>query len=102
LIHERNFSFPSGHSTAAFALYGMLAYLLIDHMRSTAGKLVLLLVAVALVLGIGISRVYLGVHYPSDVAAGYLAGFIWLATLIGADLHVRHRAKLGTQCSRCH
>jgi len=102
LIHEHNFSFPSGHSTAAFALYGMLAYLLIDHIRSIVGKIVLILVAVMLVLGIGTSRVYLGVHYPSDVAAGYLVGFIWLATLIEADLHVRHLAKADAQCSRCH
>jgi undecaprenyl-diphosphatase len=79
----------------------MLAYLSIDHIRSTVGKIVLLLVAIMLVLGIGISRIYLGVHYPSDVAAGYLVGFIWLATLIGADLRVRHLAKPDAQCSRC-
>lgn len=46
-------------------------------------------VAGALILGIGISRIYLGVHYPSDVAAGYFVGAVWLGAVMGADWYVR-------------
>lgn len=102
LAHEHSFSFPSGHSTAAFALYGMLTYLLIDYASNLFARLALFLAAIALVLGIGMSRIYLGAHFPSDVVAGYLVGFLWLATLIGADMRERYLAKRSAQCLRCH
>ena len=71
------YSFPSGHAFAAVTIYGMLACWLIQgerpHRRSGIG-----LAAAVLILLIGFSRVYLGVHYASDVAAGYAAGVPWL------------------------
>jgi undecaprenyl-diphosphatase len=56
------------------------------------------LVAAALVAAIGLSRIYLGVHYPSDVVAGYLAGAVWIAALIAAD-RVRTRRRLRAEAN---
>lgn len=78
LIEISGFSFPSGHSMAAFALYGTLTYLLWRHIPSLAGRIAMIVIGVALTLLIGISRIYLGVHYPSDVFGGYLASATWL------------------------
>ncbi|MBB3125753.1 undecaprenyl-diphosphatase [Paenibacillus rhizosphaerae] len=78
LIEISGFSFPSGHSMAAFALYGTLTYLLWRHIPALAGRLAMIVIGVALTLLIGISRIYLGVHYPSDVFGGYLASATWL------------------------
>ncbi|WNQ09076.1 phosphatase PAP2 family protein [Paenibacillus aurantius] len=82
MIEEPGFSFPSGHSMAAFALYGISAYLLWRHFSSTLGKAILITVCAFMILAIGTSRIYLGVHYPSDVAAGFLASGAWLALSI--------------------
>jgi undecaprenyl-diphosphatase len=89
LVRESSFSFPSGHSVAAISLYGILAYLLMNWAKSATARGAVLGTMILLVLGIGLSRIYLGVHYPSDVAAGYLAGLIWLLTIIGSDLMSR-------------
>lgn len=71
------YSFPSGHSFAAVTIYGMLAYWLTREV-SSGRRRALWGGAVALILLIGFSRVYLGVHYASDVAAGFAAGVPWL------------------------
>ncbi len=84
LAEETGYSFPSGHSMAAFALYGVLAFLLWRHVKSRKGRLILIVSAVLLVISIGLSRIYLGVHYPSDVLAGYLASMVWLG--LGIEL----------------
>ncbi|WP_433943094.1 phosphatase PAP2 family protein [Paenibacillus sp. SN-8-1] len=83
-IAEANgFSFPSGHAMATIALYGGLAFLLWKHAPALIGRILILTASIILILMIGISRIYLGVHYPSDVLAGYLlsgsllAIFIW-------------------------
>jgi len=84
LIEETGYSFPSGHSMAAFALYGILAYLLWRHARTALGRVLVAGLAAAVTLCIGLSRIYLGVHYPSDVIAGYLASGVWLGAIIEA------------------
>ncbi|RUT35478.1 phosphatase PAP2 family protein [Paenibacillus zeisoli] len=83
-IAEANgFSFPSGHAMATIALYGGLAFLLWKHAPALIGRILILTASLILILMIGISRIYLGVHYPSDVLGGYLlstsvlAIFIW-------------------------
>jgi undecaprenyl-diphosphatase len=82
---QSGFSFPSGHSTISAALYGTLAYLLIRGMRREGAKVTIWVVAALLVSAIGISRVYLGVHYPSDVLAGWLGGSFWVLLIIAAE-----------------
>jgi undecaprenyl-diphosphatase len=78
LIEQAGYSFPSGHSMAAFSLYGVIAYLLWRHMRNRRERFVLILFTVLMTGGIGWSRIYLGVHYPSDVIGGYAASGAWL------------------------
>jgi undecaprenyl-diphosphatase len=83
-----SYSFPSGHALCAFCFYGVLAGLLSARIKSLALRIVIWCIAAALVIAIGISRIYLGVHYPSDVVAGYLAAMVWVGTIILLD-HVR-------------
>lgn len=87
-LTSRSFSFPSGHAMAALVAYGMIAYLLVRFWaRQRSTQIVLFLSAFVLALAIGVSRLYLGVHYFSDVIGGYAAGAVWLATCItGVEL----------------
>lgn len=82
LIEETGFSFPSGHSMEAFALYGILAFLLWRQLHTAWAREILILFSVIMILAIGTSRIYLGVHYPSDVIGGYLASGFWLFLII--------------------
>ena len=72
LITEHGYSFPSGHSMISVCLYGLLIYLINKKIRNKILKVLLTILLVILILSIGISRIYVGVHYPSDVFAGYL------------------------------
>ncbi|WP_054956414.1 phosphatase PAP2 family protein [Paenibacillus dakarensis] len=83
LIEVTGYSFPSGHSMAAFTLYGIFTYLLWKHLATAASRRFVLTVFSVLILCIGLSRIYLGVHYPSDVLGGYLASCTWLMLAIG-------------------
>src|SRR5262249_40629723 len=78
-IVQGGFSFPSGHAALSATFYGTIAYLLILHvMRRELLRVVVGSTAALLVLTIGVSRIYLGVHYPSDVLAGWAVGAIWV------------------------
>ena len=81
----RTYSFPSGHSLFSFCFYGVLAGLLVVRVRSRAARIAIWASATVLILAIGLSRIYLGVHYPSDVIAGYLTGTLWVATMVFLD-----------------
>jgi len=81
LILVTGFSFPSGHAMISMAFYGFIAYLVGMNFPGRKGKL-LVLVLYLLILLIGISRVYLNVHYASDVLAGYLLGGVLLFIFI--------------------
>jgi len=78
LVEVSTLSYPSGHSMSAMAFYGFLIYLAIRYGNGRWQKLVPPVVFGAIILLIGISRVYLGVHFPSDVIAGFLGGIIWV------------------------
>jgi undecaprenyl-diphosphatase len=85
------YSFPSGHSLFSFCFYGVLAGLLERRTKSGWLRVFLWTTAALLVLAIGLSRIYLGVHYPSDILAGYLAGTIWVASMLALDRMRRQR-----------
>lgn len=82
IIEASGFSFPSGHSMTAVAFYSSLAFLLWRHIPSRLGRGVLIFFSVGFILMIGVSRIYLGVHYPSDVIGGYFASGCWVASSI--------------------
>jgi membrane-associated phospholipid phosphatase len=79
LVEVNTLSFPSGHSMSAMAFYGFLIYLCMRFKMQRPVRLILILVLTVLIFSIGLSRIYLGVHFPSDVAAGFLGGLIWIA-----------------------
>jgi undecaprenyl-diphosphatase len=76
-------SFPSGHSMGSFVVYVAIA-LVIWRLRGRRLGSVALALAVALTAGVGMSRIYLGAHWLSDVIGGYLAGALWLLLLVAA------------------
>ena len=78
LLHESGYSFPSGHSLIAMVVYGLLGYFTVGQFKNRAARLIVRIVTVLLVFSIGVSRVYVGVHYPTDVLAGWTAGIPWL------------------------
>ena len=79
LVDVNSFSFPSGHATMATITYLTLGVLLASAQEHRRMKLYLLAVATFLALLVGISRIYLGVHYPTDVLAGWCIGAAWAA-----------------------
>lgn len=75
---ETTFSFPSGHATAAIAYYGFLIYFCFKNTKRSLNRAIFMAGGLFLMIAIGFSRLYLGVHYLSDVIAGYLLGGLWL------------------------
>ncbi|MGI4788714.1 MAG: phosphatase PAP2 family protein [Janthinobacterium lividum] len=82
LLHESGFSFPSGHSLIAMVVYGLLGYFVFHLFRNSWVKMAVRIITVLVVVAIGVSRVYVGVHYPTDVLAGWTAGIPWLMACI--------------------
>ena len=80
-----SYSFPSGHALFSFCFYGVMAGLINARVRSLWLRATVFGVATLMIALIGLSRIYLGVHYPSDVVAGYLAGAIWVSAMITMD-----------------
>lgn len=80
LVEAGSFSFPSGHAIGAVIVYGFIAFLLSGHYPKFS-RLIYSLVFILIVL-IGFSRLYLGVHWPTDVMAGYGIGFLWLTVCL--------------------
>lgn len=82
IINESGYSFPSGHSMISMAFYGFLIYLIYKNVKNRYLKWSLVAVLGILIISIGISRIYLGVHYTSDVLAGFLIAISYLIIYI--------------------
>lgn len=82
LIKQGGYSFPSGHSMIAVCLYGYLLYLVNKNVKNKLIKTILNLFLIVFILSIGLSRIYVGVHFASDVIAGYLLSSILLLLVI--------------------
>ena len=85
LATPATFSFPSEHALMAICFYGVLVHLSNSHVPSVRIRAGIWAVAVSMTLVIGFSRIYLGLHYPTDVVAGYAAGAAWVSAVTLAD-----------------
>ena len=90
LVEESSFSYPSGHSMISLVLYGYLIYYIYKHINNKIIRNILIGLLILIIISIGISRVYVGVHYISDVLGGYLLGLI---VLIGGVSYVKNGSK---------
>ena len=84
IIEESGYSFPSGHSMISMAFYGYLIYLIYKYVENKNVKWILISLLSILICLIGISRIYLGVHYTSDVLGGFLISISYLVIYISA------------------
>ena len=82
LVIEKGYSFPSGHSMISMAFYGFIIYLIYKNIKNKKIKYPLIIFLGITILLIGISRIYLGVHYATDIIGGFIIGFIYLAFFI--------------------
>ncbi|MFP4622804.1 MAG: phosphatase PAP2 family protein [Gemmatimonadota bacterium] len=86
-------SFPSGHSMSAFVAYAAVAYLVGRLEPTPALRWTTWALAALIIVAVGASRVYLGVHYPSDVLGGYAAGLAWLAFVVSGLTAIRYYSR---------
>jgi undecaprenyl-diphosphatase len=89
-----SYSFPSGHALGSLCFYGVLAWIVVRRIRDRRIRAVIAVLTAVFVLMIGLSRVYLGVHYPSDVLAGFVVGLIWTGSVIFADWYLNSLSNL--------
>jgi undecaprenyl-diphosphatase len=83
------YSFPSGHALAACAFYGVVAAFAAARTESRTRRWIYRIAAAIVIAIIGVSRIYLGVHYPSDVLGGYAAALVWVFTVASARRWMR-------------
>ena len=91
LISEKGYSFPSGHSMISVAFYGFLAYMYLHSNKSRKNRLITIIAFAILALLIGISRIYLGVHYASDVLAGFALSLAYLIIYVSLFYNEKKR-----------
>lgn len=94
--HAVSSSFPSGHAMSSVVVYGTVAYLAGRLQQQPSSRVLTMMLAAAIIAAISVSRVYLGVHYPSDILAGVMIGVAWagfcMALLEAAQLYARRNA----------
>ncbi|MFA5749726.1 MAG: LssY C-terminal domain-containing protein [Candidatus Shapirobacteria bacterium] len=82
LVNETSYSFPSGHTFVAICFYGLLVYFILQSEKNKFLKIISFLIGLTLIIWVGLSRIYLGAHWPSDVLASFNAGIAWLSIII--------------------
>lgn len=82
LIHENTLSFPSGHAMNSFVFFAALSYFIFRETKNAKVTITVSILSIIVIGLIGLSRIYLGVHYPSDVIGGFVAGFLWFISAI--------------------
>jgi undecaprenyl-diphosphatase len=94
-VRPNTYSFPSGHALTSLCFYGLVAGMLSLRLEKTWQQIAVWTVAAALIATIGFSRIYLGVHWPSDVLAGYAAAIMWMSAIrqLAHKLEKRHQRK---------
>jgi membrane-associated phospholipid phosphatase len=85
MISASSYSFPSGHAMNSFVFYAFLSFYIFHFTRRKLLSSIVSILCAVLILLIGFSRIYLGVHYPSDILAGYLVGFWWFVTALAIE-----------------
>lgn len=84
LVEVSSWAYPSGHSLMSMVVFGVVAVLAYRRARPRAARVLIVVATAVLVAAVGVSRVYLGVHWPTDVLAGWLVGALWLAVCLWA------------------
>lgn len=85
LVTENTYSFPSGHSMNSFIFFMTATYFVYKFTKNRLYTAIALVISTIIVSGVGLSRVYLGVHYPSDIIGGYVAGGLWIVSFYVID-----------------
>lgn len=93
MVEVRDFSFPSGHAMFSVCFYGLLIYIIWQQVKPKGLRNTLIILTGLLILCIGISRIYLQVHYPSDVIGGYAAGLMWMLLSLGVIREMEKRIR---------
>lgn len=93
LVIERSYSFPSGHSMNSLVFYMMLSYFVYRNTKNVKLTALISIFSLIIVGLIGLSRVYLGAHYPSDVLAGYATGILWCTSIIMIEKYIHAMRK---------
>jgi|ERR1700754_2391334 len=91
LVPPESYSFPSGHSLASCCFYGALAAIVTTRLKRKRDRTILWVLSIAMFLLIGLSRIYLGVHYTTDVIAGFSAALIWIMVVRFVEVQLRKR-----------
>jgi undecaprenyl-diphosphatase len=94
LVYADGFSFPSGHALMSVAFYGILTYFVIATSRSKIERITAMVFGIILIFLISISRIYLGVHWPSDVFSGLILGGAWLSIVIFLTRHPNRKLEM--------
>jgi membrane-associated phospholipid phosphatase len=96
LVLVNSWAYPSGHSMTSTAVIGVLITLAVWRVPGRAGRIAVAATGVLLVVAVGVSRVYLGVHWPTDVLAGWLIGSLWLAVCLLGYARAREPVRSGS------